>query len=78
MPIGKVLNILPYRLRFVSPVIPEKSPVFSSEIPAERRLRVVIVARCASVTSLTELTLGIAVTIASRTSGVAITHSEYC
>ena len=61
----------------MSPVKPAKSPDFSSEIPADRKFRLVIPARCAPVTSSAEVIPETAATIASRTCGVrSLTGSE--
>ena len=49
---------------------PEKSPDFSSEMPLPRRLRLLIVARCAKVTSSASRISDNAETMASRTCGV--------
>ena len=70
MPSGRLLSWLLNRLSEVSPVIPEKSSVFSAVMPALRKLRSVIAARCAAVTLAVPLTFGIALTIAACTSGV--------
>ena len=69
IPSGRLLSRLPYRFRVVSPVSPERSPDFRAVIPLERRLRLVIAARCASVTSEAEVTPAAAM-IASRTRSV--------
>ena len=66
---GNAVKSLAFSQSDVSDDRPEKSPAFSEVIDSLDRLRLVIAARSASVTSLAELTPSVA-TIASRTCGV--------
>ena len=69
-PAGSEVNFPVVNPNAVSPVSPSKSPAFTALLSIT--LRLVIAARCASVTSAALSTPGTASTIASRTSGVRL------